>query len=119
MDEFIHHKDLKKTFEDNFVIVKLVVQEQGDKKHLENPGGVAVLERLGGKDAGLPFSAFLDANGKTVVNSNREGKAGQNIGHPYAPEEIGWFMVMLERAAPRLSKADAAKIRTFLQSQKK
>lgn len=69
-----------------------------------------MLKRLGGP-SGLPFFAFLDTNGATIVNSMRPvggGKNPQNIGHPDTPEEIDWFMVMLHKAVPQMTTAESA-----------
>lgn len=39
--------ELKKIFEDNYIITHLDVQERGDKiKELENPGGNEVMKNL-------------------------------------------------------------------------
>jgi len=43
---------------------------------LENPGADALLRQLGGP-SGLPYSAFLDAQGHLIINSKRQG---ENIG---------------------------------------
>jgi len=80
------------------------------------------MEKLGGKGAGLPFFAFIDSKGELIVNSKRATEAnpaGQNIGHPFAPEEIAWFMQMLKKAAPRLTEKESQAIESWLKSQKK
>jgi hypothetical protein len=53
--------------------VKLVVQENEKNRGLENPGAAALLEKLGGP-GGLPYSAFLDAQGVMIVSSNARAK---------------------------------------------
>jgi hypothetical protein len=106
----------------HFVFVQLIVNESDKNKHLENAGSAEFMEKFGGRNAGLPFFAFVDANGDLIVNSKRpvEGKSdGANIGHPFAPEEIAWFMKMLNKAAPRMSQAEAQKIESWLKEQKK
>lgn len=80
------------------------------------------MEKFGGRNAGLPFFAFVDAKGDLIVNSKRptEGEpGGSNIGHPFAPEEVAWFMKMLNKAAPKMTQAEAQKIETWLKQQKK
>ena len=91
--------------EKHFVITKLVVLKRADKKQLENPGGETVRGELGGRGSGLPLFAFVDAKGDLNVNSKRTGDGG-NIGHPIEPDEIAWFMVMLEKSAPTMAKAE-------------
>jgi len=94
-----------------------VVNENEKNKQLENAGGVAVLRKMGGEGQGLPFFAFIDAKGELIVNSRREGR--DNIGYPYQPEEIAWFMRMLEKAAPKLRSEETNTIQEWLKSQKR
>ena len=80
------------------------------------------MEKLGGRNAGLPFFAFVDTKGELIVNAKRPtpGESdGRNIGHPFAPEEIVWFMKMLNKAAPKMTEAEAQKIESWLKGQKK
>lgn len=90
--------------------------ERPEKKGLENAGSDGVLAKLGGKNPGLPFFAFLDAKGEMIVNSK---KAGNNIGHPFQPDEIAWFMTMLDKAAPKMSANERGTIESWLKNQKK
>ena len=118
LDAFLDRPDVKTTFDKYFVPVKLVVQENEKNKALENTGADAILKQVGGP-AGLPFSAFLDRSGKLIVNSNRNGEAGQNIGHPYQPAEVDWFLEMMKKAAPQISATDLETLETALRNQKK
>ena len=96
--------------------------EQGEKASLNNAGGGAVMAQVGGKDAGLPFIALLDAKGGLIINGRKPvaGKTGgDNIGHPFQPQEIEWFMTMLEKAAPAMSRADRKTLEDWLKTQKK
>jgi hypothetical protein len=57
-----------------------------------------------------------------IVNSNRpvNGKQeGANIGHPFAPEEVEFFMTMLKKAAPKMEPPERKTIEDWLKSQKK
>lgn len=97
--------------------VHVVVQEHGDKASLTNPGGEELLAQVGGKDSGLPFFAFLDEGGGTIVNSMRPdaGKhSAANIGYPGEPQEIDWFMTMLGKAAPGIAPAESGAIEQWL-----
>ena len=98
----------------------LTVDEQGDKASLNSPGGPEVLARIGGKDAGLPFFAFLDEKGSLIVNTLRPaGGKSVNIGHPFEPEEVDWFLVMVKKAAPGISSDEAGVLERWLRNQKK
>ncbi len=95
----------------------MVVQEHGEKASLNNPGGEELLAQVGGKDSGLPFFAFLDGGGGTIVNSMRPdaGKhSAANIGYPGEPHEIDWFMMMLGKAAPEIPSAESGAIEQWL-----
>jgi hypothetical protein len=97
------------------------VLEHGDKKSLDTPGGEELMKRLGGT-GGLPFYAFQDGQGATIINSNapgKDGKPGENIGHPDKPEEVDWFMAMLAKAAPAMTAEERGTIEDRLRHQKK
>jgi thiol-disulfide isomerase/thioredoxin len=115
LDAFLDRPDIKPVFEKYFVPVKLVVQENEKSKALENAGADALLQKLGGP-AGLPYSAFLDAQGALIVNSKRDG---QNIGYPGEPQEIDWFVQMMKKAAPKMSQDHLKTIETALRSFKR
>jgi thiol-disulfide isomerase/thioredoxin len=115
LDAFLADPEMGKLMKNNYVIVHLDVLESEGKKNLENEGGLGVMVQLQGENAGLPFSAVTDANGKMLINSNRTQKDPKtNIGYPAAPEEIAHFIAMLKATAPRLSDAERAKIETWL-----
>jgi hypothetical protein len=100
--------------DDNYALVHIDVKESGDKKaSLENTGGVDLMKEHGGEKSGLPFYAFIDANGKKIADSNVMPK-GMNIGYPASPEEIAAFMDLIKKTAPRLSEADRDKLKTYL-----
>lgn len=112
LDTFIETPENKAIIDRYFVVAHLTIQEEADKAALNHPGGEEVLARIGGKNSGLPYFAFLDARGALIVNSTLppEGKrGGSNIGYPVQPDEIDWFMAMLRKAVPAL-KVDEARV---------
>jgi thiol-disulfide isomerase/thioredoxin len=115
LDAFLERPEIRPVFERYFIPVKLVVQENDKNKALENPGAQALLKELGGP-SGLPYSAFLDAQGALIVNSKLDG---ENIGYPAQPKEIDYFVQMMRKAAPRMSGDDLKTIETALRSFKK
>ena len=103
-------------------MTKLVVMERAEKAKLNNDGGEEVMAQVGGKDAGLPFIAFLDAKGELIVNGRKPvaGKTqGDNIGHPFQSVEIEWFMSMLAKATPEMSAPNRKTLEDWLKAQKK
>ena len=104
-----------------FVPVHFTVQERKEKKALETPGGDELMKTLGGP-AGLPYLAFLNEKGELIINSMRPvegGKSPENIGHPDKPEEVDWFMAMVAKAAPSMTRDEAATLEKWLRNQKK
>lgn len=97
----------KQFFEDNFVMVPVVVQEAPKNKKLENPGGNELLKKYKGHTAGLPFWVILDQNGKLITNSFY---AGFNLGSPSKAKEVRLFIRKLRKAVPKLTKQDKAAI---------
>ena len=97
----------------NYVVVKLTVQEDDDKKPLENPGAEGMMNAWGGSDSGLPFYVFLNAEGEKIADSNAMPK-GRNIGFPATGQEVEAFVSLLERTAPRLNAAERTRIVDYL-----
>jgi hypothetical protein len=80
-----------------------------------------VLTKLGGP-AGLPYYAFLDAQGGLIINSKKPSpgkRDGENIGYPGDPAEVDWFVQMMQKAAPKMSAEDLKIIESALRSPKK
>jgi thioredoxin-related protein len=115
LDAFLDRPDIKPVFEKYFIPVKLVVQENGKNKALENPGADSLMQQLGGP-SGLPYFAFLDESGQMIVNSKLDG---DNIGYPGEPHEIGYFLRMMKKAAPKMEDGDLKTIETALRSFKR
>ena len=67
-------------------------------------GGSALMKRYNPTSEGIPWSVFLDADGKAIIDSN-EPKRG-NVGFPVQEFEIAHFRVMLEKVAKRMARED-------------
>jgi hypothetical protein len=96
------------------------MEAEAMKAH-ENAGGADLMNALKGEKAGLPFFAFVGADGKMIENSKAKktkDDPGQNVGHPVAPEEIVWFMEMLKKGAPKMTEAERTALETWLKAQK-
>ncbi len=99
----------------NYELVTVDVLENGDKKSLENTGGLQLMEDLNGKDAGLPFVAVISPSGKLLANSNAvEDQPKTNIGYPAKPDEIQHFVDMLKASAPKMGDSERASIQEWL-----
>lgn len=116
LDAFMAKPQFKTTFEANYEIVHLDVLENPGKESLENPGGEDVLKKLGGEKSGLPFVAIVDKSGKMIINSLKDGKS--NIGCPWEPEEVAWFMTMIDKTKSKLSAQDRKALEAGLLAQK-
>lgn len=116
LDKAMNSDELKKIFEDNFVVAHLDVLERGEKiAQLENPGGKEFMVKLGGEKSGLPFYAFLNSEGKLIVNSNVMDKES-NIGYPGSEEEIAAFANLLKKSSEKLSEEQLGKIVDYLKA---
>jgi thioredoxin-related protein len=118
MQKVLTSKDVAPLWNKYFVSTAIIVMEQGDKVSLENPGGKALLHKLGGEDPGIPYYFFLNSEGKTLGTSTRPAEPGikaGNIGCPNNPSEVQYFMALLKKAAPKMSDGERAIIeRAFL-----
>lgn len=116
LDKAMNSDELKKIFEDNYVVTHLDVQERNEKiALLENPGGKEFMAKLVGKKSGLPFYVFLDSDGKMISNSNVMDKES-NIGYPGSAEEIEAFGKLLKTSAKNLSEEQHTTIIEYLKA---
>ena len=115
LEKVMQSDELKKIFEDNYIITHLDVLENGEKiEALENPGGREIMKNLGGEKSGLPFYVFLDAAGKKLADSNMMSTQNPNIGYPGSDEEIAAFGKILKVSAKHLSNENYSAIIDYL-----
>lgn len=115
MDANMNEAATKQIFDDNYVIKHLVVQENGDKKNLENPGAMELLTKYKGEKSGIPFFLIFDAYGKKIADSF--DAKGQNLGCPASAEEVAEFVKIL-KATSTLSDEELAVISGVFQKKK-
>ncbi|QTD37987.1 thioredoxin family protein [Polaribacter batillariae] len=99
----------KDFFNNNYVIVPVVVKESAKNKNLENPGSTELLKKYGGDKAGLPFWVILDANLKLITNSYND--KNQNLGGPASAEEVAAFIGKIKKTAKHISEKDIENIK--------
>ncbi len=103
MDSSLNDVSCRKSFDRNFVIEHITVQESKGKENLENPGGEDLMNSLGGKDQGLPYWVILNTDGKLLADSkmnytDKNGKQSlQNTGCPASKEEVEYFVKVLQK----------------------
>jgi len=110
---FVTGPEVGRIVRSQYVVVNLTVRERAEKKALETPGGDALMDRWGGKEAGLPFYVFLDRSGAKIADSNAMPD-GTNIGFPGTPQEATVFMTLLDRTAPGLQAGDRQQLVAYL-----
>ncbi|QJP35636.1 DUF255 domain-containing protein [Nonlabens sp. Ci31] len=107
MTKQIKDPSIASYFNENYVMLPIVVFENGDKVALENAGSRALIKKYKGDIAGLPFWVILDAAGNVVTNSFNE--KGQNIGCPSSKEEVAVFIEKL-KATSKMTDKDEKKV---------
>lgn len=109
LEAVLDRPDVQPIWKRNFVTVKVVVDESGDKVKLNSPGGNELRKRLGGDGQGIPYFAFLKPDGKLLGTSMMSTK--QNMGCPMTPEEIAEFMGALAKVRPGIPRAELQTIK--------
>jgi hypothetical protein len=74
--------------------------------------GTEVADRLGKPaNAGIPWIVILDAAGEKLITS--DGPNG-NIGYPFEPHEIEFFLAMLKSTAKHMGDEQLAEVEAIL-----
>lgn len=107
MEKNIDLPETKPIFDKRFVTAYVDVQERGEKKSLENPGGQELMNKYKGENAGLPFWLILNPKGEVLADSF--DAKGENLGSPATPEEVTAFIAKLGKAS-KLSNEEAQTI---------
>ena len=97
MDQNMKDQSCKEFFNTNYIITHLSVNESKESKHLENPGAHVFLDKLKGKNQGIPFWVIFDVNGNVLENSLDSN--GRNLGCPATEEEVNQFMSKLKNTS--------------------
>lgn len=107
MEKNMNLPETQSIFGDRFVTAYVDVQERGDKKSLENPGGQELMNKYKGENAGLPFWLILNPKGEVLADSFNA--KGENLGSPSTPEEVATFIAKLEKSS-KLKKEEILNI---------
>ncbi|MBB1284275.1 thioredoxin family protein [Flavisolibacter sp. BT320] len=95
MDASLNDKVVKPLIDKNFEVAHLTVYESQNKKHLENSGAQAFLEKHGGAEKGLPYWYILNGDGSVLLNS--EMAPDKNSGCPASEKEVAYFITVLKK----------------------
>lgn len=107
MEKNMNLPETQSIFGNRFVTAYVDVQERGEKKSLENPGGQELMNKYKGENAGLPFWLILNPKGEVLADSFND--KGENLGSPSTPEEVATFIAKLEKSS-KLSKEEISSI---------
>lgn len=114
LDAFLSSPDIAPIVQKYFVRAEVHYEEKvGKHPELETPGADTLAARFGSPE-GVPWFAFLDANGQVIVTSDRPVTG--SIGYPDRPEEIDWFMTMLRKGAPAMDEDETHRIESWLRN---
>ncbi|MCJ7932928.1 MAG: thioredoxin family protein [Chryseobacterium sp.] len=103
MEKNMNLPETKPIFDKKFVTAYVDVQERGEKKVLENPGGQELMNKYKGENAGLPFWLIINPKGEVLADSFDDKK--QNLGAPSTAEEVAAFTAKLKKTA-KLNKEE-------------
>ncbi|AZB18076.1 DUF255 domain-containing protein [Chryseobacterium indologenes] len=107
MEKNMNLPETQPIFDKRFVTAYIDVQERGEKKALENPGGQELMNKFKGENAGLPFWLVLNSKGEVLADSFNA--KGENLGSPATQDEVSDFIAKLGKASP-LTKEESQKI---------
>jgi len=114
MDTAMNDPAIKKFFFDNYVVRHLVVMESKNKKNLENPGALEIMQKYSGENSGIPFWFITDKKGKFLMDSRQQtadGKPGDNVGCPASEKEVEHFIKVLKQTS-KINEPGLAAIKT-------
>ena len=106
LHHFLNDPQVKPLIESRFIVVEEDIWEH-EKNGWENPGGLALFRKYGGRKA-IPFYAVLTPQGKKLGDSIY---GPETMGMPGTAAEEEFFLRLLQKVAPPLTASDQATIR--------
>ena len=106
LHHFLNDPQVRPLIESRFVVVEEDIWEH-EKNGWENPGGLALFQKYGGRHA-IPFYAVLTPQGKKLGDSIY---GPETMGMPGTVAEEKFFLRLLQKGAPPLTAADLAAIK--------
>ncbi|RYG04606.1 MAG: thioredoxin family protein [Chitinophagaceae bacterium] len=102
MDTAMADPKVSKYFNDNYVITHMTVMESKDKKGLENPGALELMQKYSGEGSGIPFWLVYDKAGSVAADSREvkaDGTVSGNVGCPAAENEVAHFINVIKKTS--------------------
>jgi thioredoxin-related protein len=104
LEDFIARAEIAAILSADFVMVKIDEDRMTHGKEVE--GGIRPKGSVG-----IPWIGLMDASGKALATS--DGPDG-NIGCPWKPEEIDWFIGMLKKVRNKITPEQLSELETAL-----
>jgi thiol-disulfide isomerase/thioredoxin len=108
LDDFLAEPEIAKIMAQDYILAKIDLDRM--------TGAKAIDERIRKKARGIPWHAFLDAEGRILITS--VGPKG-NIGHPLRPAEITYFIHMIKETSRNITPGQISTIEKALNQQQK
>ncbi len=117
LHRFLEDPQVKPVLDAHFVVQDLDIWENEPHKDWDNPGGEDLYKQYGGVrpsggKQGVPFFAVLTPAGTSLGDARLNG---DNIGYPSDPAAAAFFLKTLKTAAPEMTDAEIATLKTGLQ----
>lgn len=107
LEDWMARPEIAATLAKDFIDIKIDTDRM--------TGGQALYAKQSGNDkGGIPWFAFLSAEGKVLATSDAPGKG--NVGFPAADHEIAHFQSMLKAARRHMTESEAAALIDSLQA---
>jgi uncharacterized protein YyaL (SSP411 family) len=100
LEDWMARPEVAELFSREFVDLKIDIDRMAGGKEVHS-------KYRGDTSGGIPWFAFVDAEGKVVMTS--DGPQG-NVGFPAAAEEIAHFESMLAKTAKKLTKQEQSRL---------
>lgn len=97
--------EISSIINNHFVIAYVDVRERGDMiKLIENPGGHALMSKLGGSNSGIPYYVFMDSKGNILAYNN---------GYP-KKQGVPNFVARIKNSAKNIDDGSLNRISEFM-----
>ncbi len=104
MDMLLSHASFTGIVGPRFRTLRMrAIEQRESQRALQLAGADEIFRDYAPGNPGLPFLVFMDAEGRTLINSVST-QTNENVGYPVTREELGWLDTMITTVAPQATR---------------
>jgi hypothetical protein len=116
LDSALTFANVKSLLEKSLIITHInVMEHEGQKDSLENPGGNIMMKAFAGGEPLLPFCVLFNKKGRKIADSHGTSEL-QAASYPSGKEQVMTFVNLVKQCVPKITPKQIQSIINYFQA---